>query len=321
MQPKVSVIIPVYQAEKDIARCCRALFSQTLDQVEYLFIDDCSSDNSVSIINEVLEEFPKRKSCVKIFHQQKNSGVSACRQLGLDNAEGEYIIHCDSDDWAESKMYELLYKTAKAEHAEVVCCDYCVEYGNNIEIVTFPDTYVEKPSFNIAPVEGAVWNKLISRTLINRCGARFFEGINLGEDFGFVTLCRTQSQKNAVLHKPLYHYNQQNLKSITHNYTRERFMQVIRLAQRIEEEYIAKGISQDYIKELCFLKFQSKAFFLMYDSVLDIKLWKETFPECNKYFIEYDYPLYVRIAVWLITHNLSFLAWCLLKTKTLISNH
>lgn len=321
MQPKVSVIIPVYQAEKDIARCCRSLFGQTLDQVEYLFIDDCSHDHSIAIINAVLGEFPNKKSCVKILHQHENRGVSACRQLGLDNAIGEYIIHCDSDDWVNPKMYELLYKTAKAEHAEVVCCDYCAEYGNHTEIVTFPDAYVKKPSFNISPIEGAVWNKLISKSLIARCDIRFYDGINLGEDFGFVTRCRTQSKKNAVIHEPLYHYNQQNLSSITHNFTKERFMQVIKLAQRIEDEYIANGIAQNYIKELNFLKFQSKAFFLMYDSVLDIRLWKVTFPECNKYSLEYKYPLYVKIAAWLISHNLCLLAWCLLKIKTLISKH
>lgn len=321
MQPKVSVIIPVYRAGQDIARCCRSLFGQTLDQIEYIFIDDCSPDDSVAIINTVLEEYPQRESFVKILHQPNNSGVSACRQLGLNNATGDYVIHCDSDDWAEPDMYELLYKTAEAEKAEVVCCDYRVEYGNSAEEVVFPDAYVERPSFCIAPIEGAVWNKLISRSLINRCSAQFYEGINLGEDFGFVTLCRVMSQKNVVLHKSLYHYNQQNLNSITHNYTKERFMQVIRLTEQIVREYTARGIEQDYIKELNFLKFQSKAFFLIYDSVLDIKLWKKTFPECNKYSMEYDYPLYVRMASWLIANNLSPLAWCLLKIKNLISNH
>jgi hypothetical protein len=218
-------------------------------------------------------------------------------------------------------MYELLYNTAQVEKAEVVCCDYRVEHGDHAEDVKFPDIFVNRPSFNIAPIEGAVWNKLISKSLITRCRAQFYENINLGEDFGFVTLCRVMSYKNAVLHKPLYHYNQQNLGSITHNYTKERFMQVIRLAQRIVDDFTERGIAQNYIKELNFLKFQSKSFFLIYDSVLDIKLWKDTFPECSRYAMEYDYPLYLRLAGWFIANNLSKLAWCILKTKKLISNH
>ena len=321
MQPKVSVIIPVYRAEKDIARCCHSLFSQTLDQIEYVFIDDCSPDDSVAIINTIVNEYPQRKAYVKILHQPKNCGVSACRQLGLDNATGKYVIHCDSDDWADPEMYELLYKTALAENAEVVCCDYRVELGNHSENVVFPDEYVERPSFCIDPIEGAVWNKLISKSLIDRCNAKFYEDINLGEDFGFVTLCRVMSQKNTVLHKPLYHYNQLNLGSITHNYTKNRFMQVVRLSERISDDFTSKGIADDYIMELNFLKFQSKAFFLIYDSVLDIKFWKETFPECNKHSMRYNSPLYLRIAAWLIAHNLSTLAWCLLKFKKIVSNH
>lgn len=318
---KVSVIIPVYKAEKDIARCCRSLFDQTLDQIEYIFIDDCSPDDSVAIIRSVIEEYPNRKAFVKILHQQKNIGVSGCRQLGLDYATGDYIIHCDSDDWTNPEMYEELYNTALTQKAEVVCCDYVVVHKDYTKDVIFPDIYVERPSFSINPIEGAVWNKLISKSLINRCGARFYEGINLGEDYGFVTLCRAMSRKNSVVHKSLYHYNQQNLNSITHNYTKEHFMQLIRLAERVNDEFIKNGIAQDYVKELSFLKFQAKSFFLIYDSVLDMKLWKTTFPECNEHFLKYDSPLYIRIAGWLIANNLTPFAWFLLKTKKLISKH
>lgn len=318
---KVSVIIPVYKAKKDIARCCHALFGQTLNCIEYIFVDDCTPDGSVAVIEKILEEYPQRKPFVKILHQQKNSGVSACRQLGLDNATGDYIIHCDSDDWADIEMYEQLYKTALTEGAEVVCCDYRVEYGDHAADVVFPDAYIERPSFSISPIEGAVWNKLISRVLINRCGARFYEGVNLGEDFGFVTLCRAVSKKNAVVHKSMYHYNQQNFNSITHNYTKERFLQVVRLAERVDADFKANGLAQDYVKELNYLKFQAKAFFLIYNSVLDIKLWRNTFPECNKHSMEYAYPIYVKMAGWLIAHDLIPLAWCLLKIKTLIAKH
>lgn len=318
---KVSVIIPVYKAEKDIARCCHALFGQTLNCIEYIFVDDCTPDGSVAVIEKTLEEYPQRKPFVKILHQQKNSGVSACRQLGLDNATGDYIIHCDSDDWADTEMYEQLYKIALTEGAEVVCCDYRVEYGDHVADVVFPDAYIERPSFNISPIEGAVWNKLISRALINRCGARFYEGINLGEDFGFVTLCRVVSRKNAVVHKSMYHYDQQNLNSITHNYTKERFLQVVRLAERVDADFKTNGLAQDYVDELNYLKFQAKAFFLIYNSVLDIKLWRNTFPECSKHSMEYAYPIYAKIAGWLIAHDLTPLAWCLLKLKTLIAKH
>lgn len=320
-QPKVSVIIPVYKAEKDIARCCRALFGQTLDSIEYIFVNDCTPDNSVDVIEQVLEEYPQRKSAVKILHQQHNSGVSVCRQLGLHNAKGEYIIHCDSDDWPELDMYEVLYDKAVADGAEVVCCDYRVEYEGKSELVVFPNAYVDRPSFNTAPIEGAVWNKMISRSLIDRCGAEFYQGINLGEDFGFVTPCRVMSRKNAVVHKPLYHYNQLNLGSITHNYTKERFMQVVELAKRVDANMIRMGKTEEYEKELCFLKFQAKAYFLMFRDVQDLQLWKSLFPESHKFIWSYSFPLYVKVVSLLLAHNMTPIASLLLSVKAIISKH
>lgn len=320
-QPKVSVIIPVYKAEKDIARCCKALFAQTLDSIEYIFVDDCTPDNSLAVVEKVLEEYPHRKPFVKILHQPQNSGVSACRQYGLQNASGDYIIHCDSDDWPDEDMYVSLYNAAVAEGAEVVCCDYMVEYEGRSELVVFPDEYVTRPSFNTAPIEGAVWNKLISRQLIDRCGAEFYQGINLGEDFGFVTPCRVMSRKNAVVHKPMYHYNQLNLGSITHNYTRERFMQVVGLAERVDANMVSLGKAEEYERELCFLKFQAKAYFLMFREVQDLNLWKTRFPESNKYIWSYSYPLYVKVTGWMLAHNLTPVAKILLSLKTIITKH
>ena len=316
---KVSVIIPVYKAEKDIARCCKALFAQTLDSIEYIFVDDCTPDNSLAVVEKVLEEYPHRKPFVKILHQPQNSGVSACRQLGLQNASGDYIIHCDSDDWPDEDMYATLYNAAVAEGAEVVCCDYLVEYEVRSELVVFPDEYVTRPSFNTAPIEGAVWNKLISRQLIDRCGAEFYQGINLGEDFGFVTPCRVMSRKNAVVHKPMYHYNQLNLGSITHNYTRERFMQVVGLAERVDANMVRLGKAEEYHKELQNMKFLSKMYFLVFAEVRDVKLWKSLFPECHRYILNYNIPLYLKVSAWLIANNLGWVGEVILGLKTKVS--
>lgn len=321
MNPKVTVIIPVFKAEKDIERCCKALFEQTLDSIEYIFVNDCTPDNSLEVIENTLELFPNRKSAVKILHQPQNMGVSACRQLGLNNATGEYVIHCDSDDWPEIEMYETMYTTAITEGAETVCCDYYNDYPDRRILVVFPDAFVDRPSFDIGPIEGAVWNKLISHDLIKRCEAEFYQGINLGEDYGFVTPCRVMSKKNAVVHKPLYHYSQLNLNSITHNYTKERFLQVVNLACKTDSYFIEHGLEEIFTRELCFLKFQAKAFFLMFRDVQDISLWKTLFPESNKYIWSYNVPFYVKVVSWSICHHLEPIAKGLLALKYIITRH
>ena len=96
--PKVSVVIPVYNVEQYIERCLYTLFGQTMDDIEYIFVDDSSTDSSVKIINKSLELYPYRKVLTKILRHSSNLGVGAARTTGIKAATGDYIIHCDPDD-------------------------------------------------------------------------------------------------------------------------------------------------------------------------------------------------------------------------------
>ena len=96
--PKVSVIVPVYNAEKYIERCVRSLYNQTLDDIEYIFVDDCTPDNSMEVLQKVMDEYPKRKLHTKIIIHTTNTGQSGSRKDGILAATGDYIIHCDADD-------------------------------------------------------------------------------------------------------------------------------------------------------------------------------------------------------------------------------
>ncbi len=125
MIPKVSIVIPVYGVEKYIERCVRTLFGQTLDSLEYVFIDDCSPDKSIEIMQKVLDEYPNRKEQVKLIRHEVNQGVGAARNHGVAACTGEYIIHCDPDDWIDLDMYEKMYNKAKETSADMVYCDIC----------------------------------------------------------------------------------------------------------------------------------------------------------------------------------------------------
>ena len=123
----VSVIIPVYNAEQHIKRCCESLFAQSLRDIEYIFVNDGSSDQSVPMIKDTLSRYPNRKSDVKIIDRKENRGVAYTRQEGLAAVAGEYVIHCDSDDWVEKNMYETLYCEGKKSNADVVCCGFYID--------------------------------------------------------------------------------------------------------------------------------------------------------------------------------------------------
>ena len=89
----VSVIIPIYNVECFITRCATSLLEQTLQEVEFIFVDDATPDNSIHLLQEVLERYPKRKEQVKLIRHVINQGLPAARNIGLAVASGEYIFH------------------------------------------------------------------------------------------------------------------------------------------------------------------------------------------------------------------------------------
>lgn len=182
--PKVSVIIPVYGVEKYIERCARSLFEQTLDDIEYLFIDDCTPDNSVEILNNVLEEYPHRKSQVIIHRMEQNSGQAKVREWGMKNATGEYVIHCDSDDWVDNTLYKRMYNKATKEHADVVVCDFIVTDGEKMNKKSIGCSSTDKMTFIqrllFQKESWSLWNKMFLRIpLFNNLQ---YPNGNMGED-------------------------------------------------------------------------------------------------------------------------------------------
>ncbi len=123
MSIKVSVCIPVYGVEKYIERCARSLFEQTMkDGIEFIFVDDCTPDRSIEILERVLKEYPQREKQVTVLHHPVNRGLVAARNSALAAASGDYIIHCDSDDWVDLDLYEKMYAKAAETDADMVYC-------------------------------------------------------------------------------------------------------------------------------------------------------------------------------------------------------
>lgn len=113
--------------------CARSLFESTLEDVEYIFVDDCSPDNSVSLLKQVLSDYPDRKPHVRIISHECNKGVSGARNTGLDCAAGEYIAYCDGDDFVSPQMYERLYAEAKETNADICYCDFNAVHNDGVE--------------------------------------------------------------------------------------------------------------------------------------------------------------------------------------------
>lgn len=113
MIPEISVVVPIYNVAQYIERCAHSLFAQTYKDIEYIFVDDCSPDNSIELLKKVLLFYPQRKKYVHIYAHEKNQGLVAARQTGISHVKGKYIICFDSDDWVNTDIVQLLYDEAK----------------------------------------------------------------------------------------------------------------------------------------------------------------------------------------------------------------
>lgn len=205
---KVSVIIPIYKVEPFIEKCVRSLMEQILESIEYIFVDDCTPDNSIHILKNILREYPNRNT--QIIHHSQNKGLAAARKTGLTKAKGEYIIHCDSDDWVDKNMYAHMLEVAEKNNADIVACGFKAEKTNNFIEVKYPyeiETIndILNPN-NIGWIYGAVWNKLIRKDLYTKNNISPIDGINMWEDTLITTPLRLKSTKTIIIPNTYYHY-------------------------------------------------------------------------------------------------------------------
>lgn len=292
--PKVSVIIPVYGVEKYIERSVRSLFEQTLDDIEYLFIDDCTPDKSIEILKQVLKEYPNRSHQVAIHKMEKNYGQAAVRKWGMQNATGEYVIHCDSDDWVDTDMYRTMYEKAVESSSDVVICDYQSTDGNN-SIVShrccFTDSVEQfKREMMFQNESWSLCNKLFRRELIEKIV--FYPKDNMGEDMVLVLQLISFCKVMSYIPKPFYYYYY-NPSSITRKDSvpsvLDKFFQYRNNYQLIESFLAKAGELSRYRRELNWLRYSLRSFLFVKDKTCQ-RIRKTVFP-----FIEFKILFYPEI--------------------------
>lgn len=206
--PKISVVIPVFGVEKYIERCARSLFEQTLDDVEYIFVDDKTNDASIEILERVIEDYPRRTQQIKIIRHYKNRGLPQARKTGVMHATGDYVIHCDSDDWVDCDMLRLMYEKAVINNADVVFCGYVVHDGEKELRVMDEKLGVSKEEvinqMMLQQTHWVLWNKLFKRSVYNNPIA--YPTQNMGEDMALCLQLLYYCRTIYSIDRPLYYY-------------------------------------------------------------------------------------------------------------------
>lgn len=282
---KVTVVIPVYGVEKYIERCARSLFEQSLDDIEYIFVDDCTKDNSLSILYRVMEDYPHRKAQTLVLHHGTNMGLPRARQTGILYATGEYVIHCDSDDWVEKNMYEAMYLKAVEYNADIIICDLiqnedkyerCV--GANIKAKEDYQTGIFTKSVHCSTV-----NKLIRRELYEN--PITFPQENYAEDLALMGQLFYYAKKIVYYPRAFYHYRY-NPNSISRQKgieaTLRAFKQSCENARVVEQFYLEKRINKNTKWAIdCMKSNERDRLIALTGNRIYYELWKKTFPEIN----------------------------------------
>ncbi len=285
MNPKVTLIVPIYKVEAFIERCTTTLMEQTLREVEYIFVDDATPDHSIQILEEVVARYPERKEQVRIVHHEENQGLPAARNTGLALATGEYIFHCDSDDYVESTMLEELYNAAKEKNADIVWCDWYLTFEQN-------ERYMRQPSYTttMEALQGVlhgnmkynVWNKLVRRSLYTDNGIEFPSGYGMGEDMTMIRLMACARQV-AYVPKAFYHYIKTNSAAFTNSYSERHLNELLHNTQETIEFIEAKFGKEVMEKDLAAFKLSVKFPFLITDDRAMYAIWDRWFRDANRY--------------------------------------
>lgn len=240
----VSVIIPVYGVEQYIERCARSLFEQTLDDLEYIFVNDATKDRSIEILETVIKDYPQRKSQVTILQHERNLGLPQARRTGILHAKGKYIAHCDSDDWVDKNMYRSLFETAAQDDSDLVVCDYnkvnstCCRSKKGC-CTTDQKGFMEDLIYKKA--SWAVWNKLYKRSLYTPDIQ--YTDCSMGEDMVMVIQMVCRARKISYVPKSLYYYFN-NPSSMVHSKTVESSIASY-LQQKKNTDIVLKVLSED----------------------------------------------------------------------------
>lgn len=281
---KVSILVPFYKVEKYVGRCVDSLFSQTYKNLEYIFVNDCTPDKSMDVINEHIKKYGVAEKCKMIIHET-NQGISASRNDCLDNMTGDYFLFIDSDDYIDKDMVELLVEAAVKENADISGCGYIEEYADHR--VERPQRYTNDHdemmrAITLLTIKGVMWKLLVRSTIVteHRNEVRFIPDRNMVDDYLFCCQIFYYAQRFAGVDRCMYHWIQYNPNNYTHTtiFAVESQAAAIR---KVEEFYNEKGVIDIVSDELRKRKFISKLPLLLDKNCIDVKRWRSLFPESN----------------------------------------
>lgn len=260
---KLSIIIPVYNVEKYIEKCITSLINQTIKEIEFIFVNDGTPDNSINII----KKYQKNDKRIKLINKE-NGGQASARNLGLKYAKGEYIAFLDSDDYVKEEMYEKMYNKAKQNDLDIVICNYFLTYKDKIE--EMKNDITNKKEKTILPKEYILltpspWNKIIKKSYLEKINFTFPEGI-IYEDYASIPTLVLNNPKVLYINECLHYYVQSESSTMRNQEYKKKYEDIFIATKYLYENMINKGYNEEleyiityhflYLGSLNFLKYK-----------------------------------------------------------------
>lgn len=284
MLPLVSVIIPVYGVERYVERCVRSVFTQSYPNLEILFVDDCTPDKSIAIIEAVLEEYPYRKQQTQIVHHEKNLGLAGARATGLSHSTGKYLLQLDSDDFIATEMIAMMVVVAEKNDADITICDFNYVYGNSKTVwkqVSPPTNNIDcMNDILIGKVHASVCNKMIKRSLYHDHSIKPTIGLNMWEDLSVMYKLMYFANKIAYVSMPLYNYAVENQGSYTSEKMPFKYqLNAYQLINQMNDFRLKEAVSAETMKAFAYRVAILEALIVLYGDISDFDLNKSLFKD------------------------------------------
>lgn len=238
----ISIIVPIYNASKYLKKCLDSLVNQTKKELEFILVNDGSTDDSESIIESYKDDRIK-------YFKRSNHGIGKTRNFGISKSTGKYIMFLDSDDYLKTDACEVLYKKIEKEKLDLVVCDFYRVNSNVLEekINDFKNTFLKDNPKLLLDINLAPWNKIYRSDLIKQNEIKFIEDLKY-EDAPFVALALLKSKKIGKVNKALVYYTVHDKSETT--VRDERIFDIIKIVDIIRGYFKNYDWSRDVVDML-----------------------------------------------------------------------
>lgn len=301
----VSILMPIYKVEKYLAKTLDTVFSQTYTNIEYIFVNDCSPDNSLQVLMDSIKQHMIDSNRYIIVNHAKNEGIAVSRADCLAKAKGDYIFFVDSDDLIESCAVEQMVKATNNGAIDIVGCDFMKDYASK-ETTYHHEKYAKTCRENMLlclnyDIATVLWKLLIRKNLFDNFAIT--PHVDIVEDYIMSVKLYYYAESFVALPKAFYHYVQYNQARVSFQTFRSVSMH-IKGVQEVEAFCREKRLYDDSVAhQLNLRKFNIKSNFLT-KQLLDYDAYKATFPEANKIWREMGYSRREQLKFWLAEHGL-----------------